>query len=98
MTPCRIIAADQHTCRLGTKGCSSWHEGGPQIEDVLSRLHASGATVTVNGQTARPVSTLGTLLADMSRDLAYAQRDGRAIGPVEAEYAARVANHFTTKE
>ena len=42
----------------------------------------------------RPISPLGQILADTARDLAYAYRDGKPLGPVEVEAAARIAAHY----
>ena len=45
---CDIRAYDHSTCKLGTKGCSSWHEPVPTLEQVLDRLHAAGVEIGVN--------------------------------------------------
>lgn len=42
-------------------------------------------------------SPLGKILMDTARDLAYAQRDGKPLGPVQAEGAARIAQHYAPR-
>ncbi len=44
-----------------------------------------------------PMSPLGAILADTARDLAYAQRDGKPLGPIQAEASARIAAHYQPK-
>lgn len=52
---CDVRAYDHSTCKLGTKGCSSWHEPVTTIEQVFDKLAAAGVEIGVN---CDPVSVL----------------------------------------
>lgn len=72
--------------------CPKCHRQAERIEPDHDFFHCARCDKTFAER-----ETASTLLMEMGRDLAYAQRDGRPLGPIESEYAARVANLYGAK-